>query len=119
MPADLERAVASFSVRSSKRDTAIDGARIALLEESIDTVIRGLIAERTGLVGRVKQLLDEPEALAKWSSTTEMQPSKSEFECVEKRLRLLDRQLSECRLIERAVANLRILTGGMRPTAGV
>lgn len=118
MPTDLERAVAAFSARSPKRDAAIDDARIALLEESVDVVIRGLIAERTGLVGRVKRLLDEPEALAKWSSTTKMQPSKSEFERVGRRLGLLDRQLSECRLIERAIANLRVLTGGTRRTAG-
>jgi len=60
---DLERAVARFSTRSSKRDAAIDEARIELLEESIDTAIRGLIAERTGLAPWLKRFLDEPEAL--------------------------------------------------------
>jgi len=118
MPADLERAAASFSARSSKRDAAADDARIALLEESIDVVIRGLTAERTGLARRVKQLLDEPEALAKWSSVTNTRPPKSEFKRVEKRLRLLELQLSECRRIEAAIAYLRALTGGMRPNAG-
>lgn len=119
MPTELERAVAAFSARSSKRDAAIDCARIAPLEEAIDAAIRGLVAERTGLVRRVKRVLEEPEALAKWSSATKMQPSKSEFERVEKRLRSLDLQLAECRHIEGAIANLRALTGGMRPTTGV
>lgn len=119
MPTDLERAVASFSARSSKRDAAIDDARIALLEESIDAVVRGLIAERTGLARRIRRVLDEPEALAEWSAATRMRPSKSQFERVEKRLRLLDLQLSECRHIEGAIANLRVLTGGARLTRGV
>ncbi len=119
MPTDLERAVAGFTARSSKRDAAIDGARIAVLAESIDAVIAGLIAERTGLVGRVKRLLDEPETLAKWNSASNAQPSRSELERVEKRLRLLDLQLSECRHIERAIANLRALTGDTKLAAGV
>jgi hypothetical protein len=119
MPTDLERAAASFSARSAKRDAAIDDTRIASLEETIDAVIRGLIAERTGLVQRVKRLLDEPEALAQWSSPTRKRPSKSEFERVEKRLRLLDLQLSESRHIEDAIAKLRALTGGARSTTGV
>lgn len=119
MPTDLERAAANFSARSSKRDAATDGARIALLAESIDAVMSGLIAERTGLVRRVKRLLDEPETLVKWSSATNARLSKSEFERVENRLRSLDLQLSECRHIESAIANLSALTGGTRLAAGV
>ncbi|UPK36802.1 hypothetical protein IVB18_05480 [Bradyrhizobium sp. 186] len=119
MSTDLERAIATFSARSSKRDAAVDGARIASLEESIDVVIRGLIAERTGLVRRVKQLLNEPEALAKWSSTAKIQPTDSEFRRVEERLHLLDRQLSECRQIEGAVKNLRTLKCRTEPVTGV
>lgn len=119
MPTDLERAVATFSARSSKRDAAVDCARIAGLEEAIDAVIRGLIAERTGLVRRVKRVLEEPEALAKWSSAAKMQPSKSEFERVEKRLQSLDLQIAECRHIEGAIAKLRALTAGVRPTTAV
>ncbi|PJG53322.1 hypothetical protein CVM73_20660 [Bradyrhizobium forestalis] len=119
MSTDPERAAAKFSTRSPKRDAAIDEARIALLEESIDTVIRGLIAERTGLARRVKRLLDEPEALATWISANKMPPPKSELERAERRLRLLDRQILECRPIKRAIANMRVLAGGARPSAGV
>ncbi|MET3906167.1 hypothetical protein ABID59_000488 [Bradyrhizobium sp. S3.3.6] len=119
MPTVLERAIAGFTARSSKRNAAIDGARIASLAESIDAVIAGLIAERTGLIRRVKRLLDEPETLAKWSSASNVQPSKSELKRVENRLRSLDLQLSECRHIEGAIANLRGLTGGTGRAAGV
>ncbi|SPP92483.1 protein of unknown function [Bradyrhizobium vignae] len=48
-----------------------------------------------------------------------MQPPKSELERVERRLRLLDRQILECRHIERTIANMRVLAGGARRTAGV
>ena len=119
MSTDLERAVASFSARSSKRDAAADDARIGLIEQSIDAVIRGLIAERTGLVARLKRVLDEPEALVKWRPTAKIQPTDSEFRRVEERLHLLDQQLSECRQIEGAVKNLRTLKCCTEPATAV
>ncbi|MCP3463324.1 hypothetical protein [Bradyrhizobium sp. CCGUVB23] len=107
---DLERAVASFRARSPERDAEIDEKRVSSIEISIEAAARELLAERTGLVARLKRVLDEPNRFARWSFARKPRISDAEFLRVEKRLKVLDAQLSECQRLKEAVSHLRALT---------
>jgi len=106
---ELERAVATFRARSSERDAEFDEKRVSSIEMSIDAVVLELVAERAGLVARLKRVLQEPERIARWGFTRSQRPSSSEFIRVEERLNLLELQLTECGHLKQTISHLRTL----------
>ena len=111
---ELERSVGRFRARSPERDAEIDEKRVLSIEMLIEAAARELRAERAGLVARLKRVLDEPKRLTRWSFAREPRASQAEFLRAEKRLHLLDAQLSEYRRLKETASYLRALAGRHR-----
>jgi len=101
-----------FRSRAPRRDAEVDEERISSLEKSIDAVVRKIVAERAGILNRLKQTLNEPDAKARWRSGSSPRLSSAEYLRVETRLRLLDLQVSKCAEVGAMVSGLRSLGGG-------
>ncbi len=61
----IKAALEGFTMRSPKRDAEVDQARIGSIVNAIDKATEDVVAERTGLIGRVKALADQKQAIVK------------------------------------------------------
>ena len=82
-------------MRSPKRDAEVDQARIGSIVNAIDKATEDVVAERTGLIGRVKALADQKQAIVKrnvWQRKASANLSTKELFRAEQRLKVLGQQ---------------------------
>jgi hypothetical protein len=96
----LKRALKAFKMRSPDRDVEVDQARISSVVGAIDAAIEDIVAERTGLIARVRAIVDQPQAALKWRRRAQSDLSAEEFKRAEKRLNLLVQQTSDFELLK-------------------
>ena len=94
----LKLAVKTFLMRGADRDVKLDRARSARLVEAIDSAIQEIVAERDGLIARVKKTISRPESESKrilarrdFPTTTPV----SELRRAERRLKQLEKQIRD------------------------
>lgn len=89
-------ALMGFTMRSPKRDAEVDQARIGSIVNAIDKATEDVVAERTGLIERVKALVDQKQAIVKrnvWQRKASANLSTGEFFRAEQRLKILGQQI--------------------------
>jgi hypothetical protein len=104
--ARLMAALTTFRMRSSDRELAADLARMSAIAGAIDLAIQDMIAERTGLIVRVKAIVDPPQPVSKrrsWPGKSQSNLSAGEFVRAEQRLNALARQISGLESIKASV----------------
>ena len=102
----IKSALNTFKIRSPDRELTVDQERISSVVGAIDGAIQSMVAERTGLIARVRAIVDQPQAPAKhrfWQSKAQSDLSGEEFMRAEQRLNLLAQQVSELELIKVSV----------------
>ena len=90
-------------MRSPDREVAADQARISSVAGAIDGAIQDMVAERAGLIARVRAIVDQPQVVLKqklWQRTTQTDLSAEEFLRAEQRLNVLARQISDLELLK-------------------
>ena len=90
-------------MRSPDREAAVDQARISSVAGAIDEAIQDMVAERAGLIARVRAIVDQPQVVLKqklWQRTTQTDLSAEEFLRAEQRLNVLARQISDLELLK-------------------
>lgn len=95
---ELQLAVKTFIMRGSDRDVKLDHARRARLVEAVEITMKELVAERDGLVARVKQTINQPGNVSKkilGRPDTPTTAPVTEFRRAEKRLNLLAKQIRD------------------------
>ncbi len=103
----LERALSTFTARSSDRDAKIDKDRMLLLTETLNGLTEAVVGEKRGIVERVKRVLEDPNpASANWTLGRRPGVSKAEFIVLENRLQVLDKQLLAFEEIRRIVSEI-------------
>ena len=88
-------ALMGFTMRSPKRDAEVDQARIGSIVNAIDKATEDVVAERTGLIERVKALVDQKQAIVKrnvWQRKASANLSTKELFRAEQRLKVLGQQ---------------------------
>ena len=91
----IKAALEGFTMRSPKRDAEVDQARIGSIVNAIDKATEDVVAERTGLIGRVKALADQKQAIVKrnvWQRKASANLSTKELFRAEQRLKVLGQQ---------------------------
>ena len=99
----LKSALSAFKMRQPNRDLKSDSARISSVVNAIDAAIQEGVAERAGLLSRVKDIVDRPEAVLKArlrQRGTQSDLSAAEFIKAEQRLDSLAQQISNFRLLK-------------------
>ena len=102
-PSALKNALSTFTMRRPDRDVNLDSARISSVVNAIDAAIQEGVAERAGLISRVKDIVDRPEAVLKArlrQRGTQSDLSAAEFIKAEKRLDSLAQQISDFMLLK-------------------
>ena len=105
----LKNALRTFKMRSSDREVEVDQARLSSVVDAIDAAIQDIVAERTGIIARVKTIVDQPDTVRKWGfwqRETQSDLSAEEFMRAEKRLDLLARQISDFELLKTALLRI-------------
>ena len=105
----LENALRTFKMRSSDREVEVDQARLSSVVDAINAAIQDIVAERTGIIARVKTIVDQPDTVRKWGfwqRETQSDLSAEEFMRAEKRLDLLARQISDFELLKTALLRI-------------
>ena len=105
----LKNAHSAFKMRTSDREVEVDQARLSSVVDVINAAIQDIVAERTGIIARVKTIVDQPDTVRKWGfwqRETQSDLSAEEFMRAEKRLDLLARQISEFELLKTALLRI-------------
>ena len=105
----LENALRTFKMRSPDREVEVDQARLSSVVDAINAAIQDIVAERTGIIARVKTIVDQPYTVRKWGfwqRETQSDLSAEEFMRAEKRLDLLARQISDFELLKTALLRI-------------
>ena len=98
----IKAVLKTFKMRSPDREVEVDQARISSVAGAIDGVIQDMIAERTGLIARVRAIVDQPQTVSKqnfWPWKTQSDLSAEQFLRAEQRLNLLARQIADLELL--------------------
>ena len=96
----LKSALKTFKIRSPDREAKLDQARISSVVGAIDAAIQDIVAERAGLVARVKAIVDQPQAALNWQRRQQSDLSAEEFLRAEQRLHFLAREISDFELLK-------------------
>jgi hypothetical protein len=102
----LKAVLETFKMRSPDREVAVDQARISSVAGAIDGAIQDMVAERTGLIARVKAIVDQPQVVLKqrlWQRKPQSDLSADEFLRAEQRLNVLAQQISDLELLKASV----------------
>ena len=106
LPSELERAIKTFRMRSVKRDTEIDSARMSSVLNAVEDLLQQATAERSGLVERIRAIISQPEvALARTLRRRESRPEifAQEWAKAEERLGALERQISHLKFLRASI----------------
>lgn len=102
-PPELVLALKTFRIRSSKRDRKVDSVRISSVIRAVNAALRETIAERDGLVGRIKTIIRQPDAVLE-RALKRREPEDGlfsrEWVKAEQRLDELDNQISRLQLLK-------------------
>lgn len=105
----VERALRRFKAREPKRDAEADEERISSLEKAIDAAVSKIVAERVGILNRLRRTLKEADVVTRSRFGFSPRLSNAEYLRVEARLRLLDQQVLKCTEVRAMVSALRSL----------
>ena len=103
----LRTVLKTFKMRSPDRELMVDQERISSVVGAIDEAIQGMVAERTGLIARVRAIVDQPPPASStwklWQRGTQSELSAEEFLRAEQRLDKLARQISDLERLKTSV----------------
>ncbi|HLX17779.1 MAG TPA: hypothetical protein VKS24_21525 [Bradyrhizobium sp.] len=100
----LKSALKTFKMRSPDREVEMDHVRISSVVGAIDAAIQDIVAERAGLVARVKAIVDQPQVTLKWRRRAQSDLSAEEFLRAEQRLQSLALQISDFEFLKASLS---------------
>jgi hypothetical protein len=107
--ARLKAVLKTFRMRSPDREVTVDRARMTAVVGAIDGAIQDMVAERTGLIARVKAIVVQPQPVSTRRfrpMKTPSEPLAAEFLRAEQRLIALARQISDLDRLKASVVEI-------------